>query len=165
MSELYYLNVTIHVLAALLWLGGMFFFALVGAPALRAIEPPEVRAKLFRVLGERFRTIGWWAIAILLVTGAINLHFRGWLTAEVWSNAAFWKSRMGMALAWKLGAVATMVALSAFHDFVAGPAASRLTPGSPAALEARRRAALLARVNAVMGLIVVIAAVRLARGG
>lgn len=165
MSELYYINVTIHVLAALLWLGGMFFFALVGAPALRGIEPPEVRSHLFRVLGERFRTVGWWAIGILLVTGVVNLHFRGWLSAEVWSNPAFWRSRMGIALAWKLVAVTTMIALSAFHDFVAGPAASRVTPGSPAALKARRQAALLARVNAVVGLIVVIAAVRLARGG
>ena len=39
MSALYYINVTIHVLAAMLWLGGMFFLGAVGAPVLRAIEP------------------------------------------------------------------------------------------------------------------------------
>ena len=40
---LYNLVVTLHVLAALFWLGGMFFLALVGAPVLRAVEPPELR--------------------------------------------------------------------------------------------------------------------------
>ena len=165
MSELYYLNVTLHVLAALLWLGGMFFFAIVGAPVLRHVEPPALRAALFRQLGEKFRQVGWWAIAILVVTGTINLYYRGLLTADVWSSTTFWGTRMGKALAWKLGAVVTMISFSAFHDFVSGPAASRLEPGSPAALQARRRAAMLARLNAIVGLIVVIAAVRLARGG
>src|SRR5690606_2364533 len=165
MSELYYLNVTIHVLAALLWLGGMFFFAAVGAPVLRAVEPPALRANLFRLLGERFRRIGWWAISILVVTGIVNLHLRGLLTAEVWTNSSFWGTGMGKALAWKLVAVTAMVSMSAYHDFVAGPAASRLEPGSPTALKARKRAAMLGRVNALIGLVVVIAAVRLARGG
>ena len=32
MSTLYYINVSAHLLAALLWLGGMFFLAVVGAP-------------------------------------------------------------------------------------------------------------------------------------
>lgn len=30
MSELYYANVAFHVLAAIVWLGGMFFIAAVG---------------------------------------------------------------------------------------------------------------------------------------
>lgn len=165
MSGLYYLSVTLHVLAALLWLGGMFFLAVVGAPVLRRVEPPALRAQLFRLLGEQFRRVGWGAIAVLLVTGITNLHFRGLLTAGVWSNSAFWATGMGTALAWKLVAVATMLSISAFHDFVAGPAAARMESGSPSALRARRRAAILARLNAVVGLVVVIAAVRLARGG
>ena len=51
MSELYYVNVTIHVLAAMLWLGGMFFLGVVGAPVLRAIDPPSVRQRVFQELG------------------------------------------------------------------------------------------------------------------
>jgi hypothetical protein len=58
-----------------------------------------------------------------------------------------------------------MVTVSAVHDFVLGPRASLLQPGSPRALAARRRAAWLARVNAIVGVVLVIAAVRLARGG
>ncbi|HET8656840.1 MAG TPA: DUF4149 domain-containing protein [Longimicrobiaceae bacterium] len=165
LSSLYYLNVTIHVLAAILWLGGMFFLAAVGAPVLRAIEPPALRAQIFRRLGEQFRAVGWGAIAVLVVTGVLNLYFRGLLRADVLGDAAFWRTRLGHALGWKLAAVATMIAISAVHDFVLGPAASRLRPGSPESLRARRRAAWMARANAVVGVILVIAAVRLARGG
>jgi copper resistance protein D len=163
--SLYYLNVTIHVLAALFWLGGMFFLAAVGAPVLRSVEPPELRAELFRRLGEQFRTIGWIAIVVLLVTGTLNLELRGLLSMDVLGSGVFWRTRYGVALAWKLGAVTLMLIIQAIHDFSLGPAASRLTPGSPEMLVARRRAALLARLSAVLGIIIVIAAVRLARGG
>lgn len=162
--SLYYLNVTLHVLAALLWLGGMFFLAVVGAPALRELDTP-LRAELFRRLGEQFRRVGWVAITALIVTGVANLHFRGFLSWGVLGSGAFWATPYGRALAWKLGAVATMLVASVLHDFVFGPAASRMRAGTPEAVRLRRRAALLARLNAVVGVIVVIAAVRLARGG
>jgi copper resistance protein D len=165
MSGFYYLNVTVHVLAAMLWLGGMFFLAAVGAPVLRRVEPPSLRADLFRQLGEQFRLVGWGAIAVLVATGIVNLHYRGLLSAKLWADARFWGTPLGTALGWKVGAVAVMIAVSGYHDFIAGPRASREVPGSPAAIAARRRAAWLARINAVVGVILVIAAVRLARGG
>jgi len=165
MSIWYYVNVTVHVLAATLWLGGMFFLGVVGAPVLRSVNPPEVRQALFHQLGLRFRTVGWWTIGLLIVTGVINLYFRGWLH---WTGtlgaASFWRSSTGHLLMAKLVAVAVMLVVSAIHDFGLGPQAGRETPGSPRALELRRRAALLARVNALIGVVVVIAAVRLVRG-
>jgi len=166
MSELYYVNVTIHVLAAMLWLGGMFFLGIVGAPVLRSIEPPPLRQRLFQELGSRFRRVGWIAIAVLVTTGILNLYFRGWLHWRgVLGAGEFWSSAVGRALFVKLIAVAMMISISAIHDFIHGPRAGRAAPGSPAALAMRKRAALLARVNALLGIILVIAAVRLARGG
>ncbi len=165
MSATYYAVVTIHVLTALFWLGGMSFIAIIGAPLLRSVEPPELRQRLFRELGLRFRTAGWIAIAILIVTGVINLHYRGWLQwNDVWASSAFWHSGVGHSLACKLIAVTAMVTVSAVHDFILGPAAGRQKPGSPRAIALRRHAAHLARANAVLGIIIVIAAVRLARG-
>lgn len=161
----YFINVTVHVFAALLWLGGMFFLAVVGAPVLRSVEPPELRALLFRRLGEQFRIVGWIAIAILLITGTLNVWFRGMLSLEVLGSGEYWSTRYGRSLAWKLGAVTAMLIVQAIHDFIVGPAASRVAPGTPQALATRKRAALLARLSAVLGIIVVIAAVRLARGG
>jgi hypothetical protein len=143
----------------------MFFFALVGAPVLRTVEPPELRATLFRKLGEKFRLIGWIALAVLLITGVLNLQLRGLLSAATLGSATFWSTRYGVALAWKLGAVAAMMLVQSLHDFGVGPAASRAQPGSVRATVLRRQAALLARLSALIGIVIVIAAVRLARGG
>lgn len=76
MRTLSLLNMTLHVLAAMLWLGGMLFLAVVGAPVLRGLEP-ALRARLFHQLGVAFRRAGWIAIAVLLATGVLNLHFTG----------------------------------------------------------------------------------------
>lgn len=162
---LYLWLVTLHLLAALLWLGGMFFLAAVGAPVLRRVEPPELRAELFRRLGEKARGVGWGAIGVLLLTGTWMLHLRGWLDPALWGDARFWRSTSGTALAWKLGAVSVILVVQAVHDFHLGPAASKAAPGTPEALRMRRRAAWLGRVSAVVGLVLVVAAVRLARGG
>lgn len=165
MSPLYWPNVTLHVLAAVLWLGGMFFLAAVGAPVLRTIDDPALRRDLFQALGRQFRKAGWAAIVVLLVTGVLNLRFRGVLTWDVLGDPGFWTTPYGRALAWKLAAVTVMLAVQAVHDFAHGPRAGRAAPGSPEALALRRRAAVLARINAVVGLILVYLAVRLARGG
>lgn len=165
MSLAYFLTVSVHLLAALVWLGGMLFLAAVGAPVLRQVEPPDLRARLFHRLGERFRTLGWWAIGVLVLTGAGNLHFRGVLEPAVLGSADFWTSPFGRALTWKLAGVAAMIVVSAVHDFWLGPAARAAGSGSARAETMRRWAARLARVNALLGVVVVLAAVRLARGG
>ncbi len=163
--SLYYINVTIHVLAAMLWLGGMFFLAVVGAPALRRVEPAPLRAELFRALGSRFRSVGWIAIGVLLATGVANLYFRGVLHPAVLHDPAFWATRFGTALAWKLSAVALMIVFSAVHDFFLGPRAGRVSEDRAAAARYRRASAWVARVNAGLGVVLVMAAVHLARGG
>ncbi len=161
---LYYLTVTIHVLAALVWLGGMFALALV-APILRTVSDDAVRQRLFQEVGERFRTVGWICIAVLIVTGIVQLHFRGWWGMEVWGSAAFWGSQVGHTLAAKLTIVVIMLVIQAVHDLSTGPKAGRVAPGSAQARALRRRAALLARVNTILGLVLIYFAVRLARGG
>jgi uncharacterized membrane protein len=162
---MYYLSVTIHLLAALLWLGGMLFLAAVGAPVLRKIESPKLRAELFQALGQQFRLVGWIAIAVLIVTGLLNLHFRGFLNAAALGSSTFWATRYGHSLAGKLACVGIMLVVQAIHDFRHGPRASKLVPGSAEALQMRKWAAWLARINAVVGVILVYFAVRLARGG
>ena len=166
MSAPYYASVAVHVLAAMLWLGGMISLAVVGAPVLRRVEPPALRQQLFQELGYRYRRAGWWAIGVLVLAGVANLHFRGWLRWEgALGDADFWQAGVGQALAVKLAAVGTMIVVGVVHDFVLGPAAGRAPAGSGPALTLRRQAALLARLNAAVGVVVVLAAARLARGG
>jgi putative copper export protein len=161
---LYLLTVTLHLLAALFWLGGMFFLALVAAPVVRQL-PVGQRAELFKQLGVRFRCWGWVAIGVLLVSGAANLHLRGVLNAAVMGSAEFWSSPFGRALFWKLGLVTAMIVLSALHDFWLGPAASRLPAESAQAFRLRRGSSWIARINAILGIVLLIVAARLARGG
>src|SRR5690606_1076217 len=63
----------------------------------------------------------------------------------------------------KLVTVTVMLVLSGAHDFVLGPRAGRLEAGSPEALRLRRQAALMARVNGLVALVLIRAAMRLAR--
>ncbi len=166
MSIAYYVNVTIHVLAAMLWLGGMFFLAIVGAPVLRQVEPAAMRVAMFDRLGRRFRTVGWITVAIAVVTGIGNMQFRGWLHWRgVLDSPAFWSTRTGTALALKLAFVLLMVVVEAYHDFIVGPRAGRATPGSVEAARLRARASWLARAAGLFGIGIVAAAVFLARGG
>ncbi len=163
MGSLYYLNVTVHVLAALVWLGGMFFLALVGAPVLRTVDNPELRQRLFDALGLRFRMVGWIALGVLIVTGLFNLHFRGFLSWHVLTDPQFVRSPWGTAFTVKAAAVTVMMIIEGYHDWVLGPRAGRVVAGSPEALKLRERAALYARISAICGLIIVLAAIRLAR--
>ena len=117
---MYLASVTLHVLAAIFWLGGMFFLGIVGAPALAGLDP-DLRRRLFKDIGMRFRGAAWVAIAILLVTGIVNLRFRGLLAPALHDGRDFWLTPIGQTLAWKLGLVLAMVTIGAVHDFWLGP--------------------------------------------
>lgn len=158
------MTVTIHVLAAVVWIGGMFFFA-VAAPVLRRIEDEGLRAALFDSLGRRFRVVGWVCVGVLLITGVEQLRLRGWWAAAFGSQPDFWRSTLGSTLAWKLGLVTLMVAIQAVHDFWLGPRAGLAEPGSAEARSLRLRASRIARVNVLVGLVLLYVAVRLGRGG
>lgn len=164
MSLAYYINVIIHVLAAMFWIGGMLFLGLVGAPILREVEPPEVRQALFDKLGRKFRTVGWITVLIAVITGVGNLQFRGLMHWNgVLGSSAFWSTRIGLALAFKLIFLTLMLGVEAYHDFVIGPRAGRAVRGSPETLRLRARAIQLARVAGTAGIGVVAAAAVLAR--
>ena len=166
MPVAYYVNVTLHILAAMLWLGGMFFLGIVGAPVLRRVEPPALRQQLFDGLGRRFRRVGWITVGVSVVTGVINLWYRGWLHWDgVLGSAGFWRTTTGTALGAKLAFVALMLAVEAYHDFAIGPRAGQVEPGSIESVRLRRQASWLARMAALSGLGIVIAAVFLPRGG
>jgi putative copper export protein len=160
---MYPASVTLHVLAAIFWLGGMFFLGIVGAPALRGLDT-DLRRRLFKEMGMRFRRAGWVAIAILLVTGVANLHFRGLLTPALQGGRDFWLTPIGKILAWKLGLVLTMITIGTVHDFWLGPLSGELDAGSKEHLRVRTLVARLGRLNAVLGILVVYFATRLIRG-
>ncbi len=58
----------IHLLSAILWVGGMFFAYVVLRPSLVVLEPPQ-RMLLHTQVFKRFFLIVWHAMPLLLLTG------------------------------------------------------------------------------------------------
>ncbi len=129
----------LHVLAAITWIGGMLFIALVLVPVTRELADATLRTRLVHALGLRFRTVGWIALGVLVATGLVNL----WLQPVLLSAPRFH---------WKLGLVGLALILSAFHDFVLGPRAG--VPGADPSV--RVRASWVARVNVLVVLVIVL---------
>jgi putative copper resistance protein D len=164
LSGTYLSAVTLHVVAAMVWIGGMIFFA-VAAPVLRDVPDDALRARLFDALGRRFRVVGWLCVGTLVASGIVQLRLRGWWGSTFWSRPVLFGTQLGVALVWKLGLVTAMIAVQAAHDFWLGPRAGQVAVGTEEAGRLRRRAGGLARLNAFLALALVYVAVRLGRGG
>lgn len=74
---------TLHVLAALVWVGGMFFAWLVLRPAAMAALEGPARLKLWVEVFQRFFVWVWVAVVLLPISGVglIQLRFNGFETA------------------------------------------------------------------------------------
>lgn len=167
MRTLYILSVWLHILAAMIWLGGMLFLVLVLVPVLRRQEYRGVAGGLIHWTGVRFRWVGWVCLGLLLASGILNLGFRGFTWQDLWTGR-LWQGPFGRALGIKLLLVAVVFLLSVLHDFVIGPRATTLWQRDPEAIETRRlrrTASSIGRLNLVLGLIIVLLGVFLVRGG
>lgn len=174
-----FLALGFHLLAAIVWIGGMLFLVLVLTPSLRSLDDPGLRSRIVRLVGRRFRTVGWIAIGVLIVTGILNVVRLGI------SPIALPGTRFGTILGLKLALVSLMVVLSAIHGFILGPrlTSSNPAPGGPGSEGAgtgfsaasagswsRRRVAergtvvTLARLNLLLGIAIVLLGLMLTRG-
>jgi len=105
----------IHLVAASFWVGSQLFMFLVGSPALAVVKEQPVRRQALDILTRRFVTLGWLAIGVLVLTGALNILHRG-------TDVAFsFHLRYAWILSVKLGLVATAIGLTALHSYVLGP--------------------------------------------
>lgn len=159
--------VLVHVLSAMVWLGGMFFLSLVLFPALKKFEPGEKRIQLISITANRFRKISWIAISLLLITGILNLLNFG-ITDEMILSGEFFYSHLGKILIIKVSLVLVMIILSASHDFILGPRYSGLVSSQKpdihtlSEIEKRRKiTSWLARLNIIIAVLVVACAVML----
>jgi len=148
----YFTLITLHLLAAVVWIGGMLFLGLVLTPVLR-YRPPDERASLLSAVGRRFLKIGWAALGALLATGPALWALRGFELTTV--------------LVVKLGLVAIILILSLIHDVFLGPRLvahiGRADQGQET-VRLWRRVALLARLNLLCALVVLILGLAVSRG-
>jgi len=67
---------SLHVLAALVWVGGMFFAWLILRPAMVAALDGPSRLTLWVEVFQRFFVWVWVAVAVLAITGVGMMHMR-----------------------------------------------------------------------------------------
>ena len=154
-----FLNLWLHILAAVIWIGGMLFLSLVAVPILRQVDSPLLRADLFRKMAWRFRRLVWICLAVLILTGTVNVAFYG----DTTQGSPYLK-----VLGIKLGLVAVLVAMGVAHDFIIGPGAARaqsrdgLLPTGTDLLMVQL-APWVGRLNLLLGVIILVLAAALTR--
>jgi uncharacterized membrane protein len=166
MHSLYIFCAWLHIMAAVVWVGGTIFLASVLLPAIRRPELASIALGLIRWTALRFRWVGWVCFVIFILTGMLNLAFRG-LTWSDLIAGHFWRGSFGSALALKLTVVAIILAISALHDFVIGPRATAAWQRDAKSARTRRlrnQAVQIARLNLLLGLIAILLGSMLVRG-
>ena len=69
----------IHLLAALIWVGGMFFAYVALRPAAAEVLEPPQRLSLWDAVFRRFFSWVWGAVSILMVSGLYMVYLYGGL--------------------------------------------------------------------------------------
>src|SRR5688500_9042796 len=136
MRALYLIAVYVHLLSAIVWIGGMASMALLLVPAIRRRPFSEHGAALMHFAGMRFRAIGWTCLALLALTGVFALHVRVGLPAL--GTSELWSGDFGRVLAYKLGFVGLILLLGVAHDLFIGPRATAALQASPGSAEGER---------------------------
>jgi uncharacterized membrane protein len=78
------LSTAIHAVAAVIWVGGMFFAHMALRPSLQALDPPR-RLALWGEVFPRFFAWVWAAVVALLVTGfaIVEVNYGGFAAAPL----------------------------------------------------------------------------------
>ncbi len=69
------LNHALHLVTAVLWIGGLAFIIMTLTPAIRGKFSHESSKAFFQEIRNRYYRMGGAFFAIMLVTGVLNVHF------------------------------------------------------------------------------------------
>jgi uncharacterized membrane protein len=142
--------ITLHLLATIVWVGGMFFAYLAARPALAEAQlEPLLRARLWAGIFRRFFPWVWAAIVALLMTGFYSIFavFGGFAGAPI-----FVHSMMGLGI--------LMMLLFGHMYFAPYRRLKRAVAESDAALAGKSlgQIRLVVAINLALGIIVVLVA-------
>jgi putative copper resistance protein D len=116
----------VHLLAAIVWSGGTIALVFVAVPPVQKLQG-EARAETLRAFGARWRPIGWSALGIAILTGAVIAERANAFDAT--------PTRFDVTLAVKGVLVGLLVAGAYLHDYVLGPGLARqIREGKPQSL-------------------------------
>ncbi len=157
----------LHVIAAVIWVGGNLILAMVIVPHFKQHLPPVQRIQLLTQIGKRFEPIVWGCVGVLFFTGIINLFFAVDLTTSTPLAFAFMRT-----LLIKIGLFFVLMMLTALHGMFFGPrlaaAIETLDPNleelPPEVDKLRSRMAMVSSLMGVVSLLILLAAVALRMG-
>lgn len=122
--------VAFHVLAAAVWVGGTVALVFAAVPTLRTLPAVE-RADAVRLLGRRWKPVGWTALAVLGASGV-------WLAFGYWGADdpdLLFRTETGHILIAKAVLYVALLTSVVLHDFVLGPRLNRqIREGRPRTL-------------------------------
>jgi uncharacterized membrane protein len=134
----------LHLLCAVLWVGGMFFAYVVLRPSMAAIEAPQ-RMLLHTRVFKKFFLVVWHAMPLIIITGFVMLALN-------WDMAnAPWQLNAMMGLGLLMAAVFLAIFFGPYRQFRRTTDRNRMA----SRLDAIRK---LIGVNMVLGLLTVIVA-------
>ncbi len=139
--------VLLHLLAVIVWIGGMFFAHVCLRPVAAAQLPPPQRLPLLAAILGRFFVVVGWALVLLWGSGLIRFAQAG---AAI---PASWLAMAGIAA---VMTVILVLIVFRFHRPMVAAVAASDWPQAGAAMNAIRK---LVLVNLVLGLIAVAVAV------
>lgn len=111
--------ICLHILAAVVWIGGMLFLSLILVPLLRQADDPSSIKVLFGAAARRFRLVVRLAIVVLIGTGPLLLDARGLSIME--------PSSWPYVLWVKLTLVGLLLLFTLLHDLFVGPRVLRIS--------------------------------------
>jgi uncharacterized membrane protein len=80
----------LHLLATIVWIGGMIIGRVIVAPALKGL-PDDTRREAGRAIGQRAASFTYWAIGVFIITGLAmlsqNANYAGFLVLDsMWTR-------------------------------------------------------------------------------
>ncbi len=155
----------IHVIAAVIWIGGNLILAMVIVPYFRQNLPPVQRIKLLTQIGKRFEPIVWGCVGILFFTGLINVFNAVGLSASVITS--FMRT-----LFIKLSLFIVLIILTCLHSFLFGPKLANAIESLDESIEElppdvqsiRKQMSIVSSLMGVVSILILLAAVALVMG-
>lgn len=131
-----------HLLAAIIWVGGMFFAHMALRPAAAELLPPAQRLPLLKRVLDRFFLWVWLAIVVLLASGY-------WIFIGLWNGQAGLHVHLMQGSGWLMVGLFLFIYFRPYQRMGRALAAGEL-PGAGAEMALIRR---IIGINLVLGLL------------
>ena len=157
----------LHVIAAVVWIGGNMILAMVIVPHFRQNLPPVQRILLLTQIGKRFEPIVWGCIGVLFFTGIVNLFDALDLTSLAPISSAFMRTFII-----KIGLFFLLIILTVLHSMIFAPRLAAAIETLDPELEElpsevkplRSQMSVISSLMGVVSLLILLAAVALRMG-